>query len=319
MKAQLLALCLLVFTLPALAQVVLERGDVLVVKSSSADISAAISVFDSNGALKGTLIEFPDRLLADLFYRDGGLYVGARFPDAIERIDDRGNLLTSFATADDVYNLNYLSPGPNGGLLAVNSSGEVFQFAANGDLVTFRDVSWSPRPFGGIDLASDGCTTFGVTFSRLVQWDACLNTPATFITALLPATLEALRLLPDGTFLVDSVGSPGVIHLAADGNILREYNFFGAGLALDIDGTSFWTFRGCAPMKVDIASGAILTVGDCIDTPGGTVHLAVVGEPRAGLPAPATAESSIPALSRSVLALLALALACTAALKLRLA
>jgi hypothetical protein len=289
------------------AQVVLNRGDVL------AAFDSTIVAYDRNGAYKGQIINMPGRTLSDLFYRDGIIYVGARDPDAIERVDAvSGTLLTPF-NLGFVYAINYLSPGPGGGLLAVNGSGEIYRFAADGSLVFLRTSPASPPAGHGIDLAADGCSAFFVTSTRVARWDACVNAPAVVIVDYgLGGVFEHLRLLPDGTFLVSRNGAQPILHIDSAGNILRQYSLFGPGIALDIDGTSFWTTFGCQLRRVDIASGAVLASSPCF----GAGALAVVGEPRAGLPA-LHLGSDVPAVSTIVLALLAFSLAVTAVLKLR--
>lgn len=154
---------------------------------------------------------------------------------------------------------------------------------------------------------------FWTTSTRLVQWDVCTDAPAIVIAYYSSSgVFQGLGLLPDGTFVVTRNSTRAILPIDTSGNIVREYVMFGSGLALDIDRTSFWTVSGSRLMRVDIATGAILT--NVLWNSGGNA-LAVVGEPRAGFPA--VGEPDIPALAPFMLALLASALMGIAAVRLR--
>jgi hypothetical protein len=121
--------------------------------------------------------------------------------------------------------------------------------------------------------------------------------------------------LPDGTFLVAVILAEGwrVVHVASDGSsVIRTYQIPGNALALDIDGTSFWTNAGNFLLKVDIATGNILseTYTDFL-----IEGISVVGEPRAALASAATA--SVPTISPPVVIALMLTVAAIAMLRLR--
>ena len=301
----------------AVAQPTLQRGDVVV--TSSRDVSqqngepitaGTLVVFGRDGTLKGELATFSSPPLSDPLVRDGIIYVATRFPGAIERFDLSGQLLAPFAPA---HNVNFLAPGPGGGLLAVNGSCSLYQFAADGSLVTFRDgAETTPVSCSGVELARDGCTVYYVVSRRIARWNACLNTPAELVTSEAPHPLATLRLLPDGSFLVAAASDASILRLDPAGNIIRNYGIRGRGLALDVDGTSFWTNEFGWISRVDLASGAALSR----TYHGMTWGLAVVGEPRAGLPAHA-AGHAIPTTSTTVLVLLAISLVAFAMLRLR--
>ncbi len=305
------SLRLLLFVLastPALAQPAFVRGEVIVVSATQDGFAfdSTVSLYGNDGAFDRTLVETPGRLLTDAFATDGLLYVGARSPHRIERLTAAGTFLAPFTT--NVVNVNFLSPGPNGGLLAMNVSGEIYHFAADGTLVYYRDITADPPGSGGIDLASDQCTVIFTAAGALVAWNACTNTPATLLTPSLPDTYpRAIRILPDGTFLLSAVRTGGtVLHLSSTGSIIREYPIPGAvALALDPDGTSFWTNAANYLLRVDIATGTVLSETFNNELIFG---ITVVGEPRAGIDAPAAAAAPIPTLSPLVLLMLAMSL-----------
>jgi hypothetical protein len=294
----------------------LERGDIvltLVHHPVGGGPVSYIRIHGRDGAFKRELFTV-DRHLSEPFYRDGIIYVGSRSPDGIERIDTAGNLLSAFST--QATGVNYLSPGPTGGLLAANGSGEIYQLAADGTLVHKRDFTSEIPAYGGIDLARDGCTAYYAS-AGLARWDACLHTEPTRFGPSLAGTYQALRLLPDGTFLIAAVGifpafDNKVMHVDEGGNLIRTYSIPGNALALDIDGMSFWTNAGNNLFHLDIATGQILGV-KVLDYV--IVGLSVVGEPRAGFAA--ATGGDVPAVSPGLLALLAAGLLIVALFRLR--
>jgi hypothetical protein len=208
--------------------------------------------------------------------------------------------------------VNYLSPGQKGGIIAANASGEIYVFAADGTLTAFRDFTQMP-PAHGIDLASDGCTLFYTEAGAIARWDICRNTPAAFLAPPFAQSSSAFRILPGGTFLVAVTLPEGwrVLHVASDGStIIRTYPMPGNALALDIDGMSFWTNAGNFLLKVDIATGNVLseTYTDFL-----IEGISVAGEPRAAF----AAAASVPLISAPALITLMLAVAVIAILRLR--
>lgn len=297
---------------PAIAQATFVPGDVLVSgyretihPEGFPTVISNIRVFGRDGVFKRELIT-GSRLFSEPYVRNNIVFVGRRDPNAIERIDAGGNLLTPFTTL--VRGINYLSPGPGGGLLAA-SAGDIYQFASDGTLIRYRDLTTDPLAGGGIDLASDQCTVIQASNGALARWNACLGTPAQYFTPSLPVASGAVRVLPDGTFLVALLSR--VVHQDAAGNVIREYSVPSSeSLALDIDGTSFWANAGNYLLRIDIASGAVLSQ---TFTEFSIFGISVVGEPRAG-----HAGQAIPTASTLVLFVFALSLAFVAALRLRL-
>jgi hypothetical protein len=308
---------LLALALPLAGQTSLVRGDVVVSGYEQIfddtgfplSLQSNLRVYGRDGVYKRELVSPDGRFFGEPMVRDGIVYFGARTPDAIERVAADGTHLEPFTT--DVVDINYLSPGPAGGILAANV-GEMYQFAADGTLIHFRDITDHPNVEGGVDLGRDGCTVFYSTSGALARWDACLDSEATFFTPRLGSASYALRVLPGGTFLAAFATDHGsVFHLDREGNVIREYPIPSPhGVALDIDGTSFWTNAGNLLLHVDIATGAVLSE---TFTPYQIYGISVVGEPRAGL----AGTQSIPALSPLGLIGLAMAISILAAVTLR--
>lgn len=313
---------LLVLSVSVAAQGRFARGEVIVAGSrdlvvdefgNTIEYIANLRVHRSDGSFARELATTTSRLFTEPLVLNQTVFVGMRTPEGIERFTADGTQLTPFAT--DVASVNWLSPRPGGGIIAANGSGEIYVFSANGTLTAFRDFTQSPKAFGGIDLARDGCTVFFAGSGAIARWNTCANTPAVFLEPGLDGALTALRILPDGTFLVAVIRSEGgrVLRVASDGStIIRTYPIPGNALALDVDGTSFWTNAGNFLLKVDIATGAILseTFTDFL-----IEGISVVGEPRASLAASAAAD--VPTISPPVLVGLMLTVAAIAVLRLR--
>jgi hypothetical protein len=308
-----LALILVSYAAAVPAQPTLENGDVLVTTYSDDEAIGRILVFSRSGTFKGNLITVANRGFGDLFFRDGLVYAAAGA--GIETINASGQAVPFAAAQPAGQSFRHISPGPNGGVIGVGAA--LNQFASDGSLIRAR--VGDPLTIGaGIDLASDGCTLFQNRFGRLARWDACLDSSVTVFGSYVAPGGRAMRILPDGTFLLSLDGGPPfVVHLNSTGDLIREYPL-GASLALDIDGTSYWTGVACHLRRIDIATGATLTISE--DLPGctGTEYIAVVGEPRPALAAPAVGAEPIPTASASILALLAVAIAVIAVAKLRL-
>lgn len=305
---------LLAFSLHAAGQSHFARGEVVVTgyREELDSVISNLRVHRPDGSFARELATSTTRLFREPLVLNDTVVVPMRTPEAIERFAADGTQLTPFTTA--VAGVNYLSPGRSGGIIAANVSGEIYVFAADGTLTAFRDFTTDPLAYGGIDLANDRCTLFFGGSGAIARWDTCMNTPAVFLEPGLDGALNALRILPDGTFLVAVIhGGWRVLHVASDGStIIRTYPIPGNALALDVDGTSFWTNAGNFLLKVDIATGAILseTFTDFL-----IEGISVVCEPRAALAAGAGAN--IPTLSPPLLAALTLTVAAIAMLRLR--
>jgi hypothetical protein len=311
----LLTVFALVPVFPVAGQTALLRGDVVV--SADEDVlddngfpiavRSNLRVYGRDGVYKRELVG-PEDVFGEPLVLGGVVFFGSR--SAIERVAADGTPLPPFTT--NAVNVNYLASGPAGGILAVNNSGEIYRFAADGTLVSFRDFTHEFPAFGGLDLARDGCTVFYGLSGALLRWNVCTATDPILLNSSLGGASYALRILPDGSILQVVLTDAGsVFHLDREGNVLREYSIPSPhAVALDIDGTSFWTNAGNLLVRIDIATGAVLSE---TFTPYQIYGISVVGEPRAAL----AATQPIPALSPLGLAALAVAIAVVAALTLR--
>lgn len=263
-------------------------------------LEATLRVHRRDGVFKRELATQSGHLFFEPLVIDDVVFVAVG--SEISRFAFDGTRLERFAYALGV---THLSPGPAGGVLAANSHGEIFQFAADGKpQITFRQIGAS----SGIDLARDGCTVY---YGTLARWSVCLESEPVWIAHLGHAS-QSIRVLPDGTLLASVFmdNGWGVLHLDRAGSVIRQYlladNY---GVALDLDGTSFWANDGDDLLRIDIATGTVLSRTDV----GFSIYgISVVGERRAGF-----AMTSIPAASPIALLALSVAIAALALFKLR--
>jgi hypothetical protein len=278
-----------------------EEGDIIAsvtTLSGSGGGHSRILIYTPDGTLKGELTSSPQLFeYRETLVRDGIVYVGRN--TEISRYSLAGLPLSRFSPL----RANFLAPALDGGLVGSNVSGQVFRLNADGAIRFYRDTitSFEP-PAQGVELASDQCTVFYHSAGALARWDSCMNTRPMFFGPVrsVPGG-RGLRLLPDSSFLAATISD--VAHLDRNGKVIRSYGVTGRAVALDLDGTSFWTGSGSLLQKIDISSGAVLlrvNIGEGIE------YLSVVGERRASLLA--AVDGSIPALSVEWLIFLSLAL-----------
>lgn len=296
----------------ALQAVTIERGDVLITTSidiAPYQVRSSIRVLSPDGVLKGELASTEDTLLRESLLMNGIVTVGGTYD--VRRFSASGVALGALNSRDGV---NYLAPAVDGSIVAADGYGSLYRFEADGTIRTSRYTGYlNEPPPQGIELAADQCTVYYNTDQRLAKWDVCRNTPPVFFGATRPAGYgTALRMLPDGGFL--AAYRIDINRTDAAGNPIRSYGIPGVALALDLDGRSFWTGVGSTLVKVDIESGTIRQLIN-LDLGGGAIeYLSVAGEPRASL---SQEGVSIPALSPSILMLLALTLVATTLYRLR--
>lgn len=282
---------LLLSVAPAAAQP-LERGDV-VVSSATSGAPSRILVYRNDGTFKRELASITPDIFRESLFQRNLLHVPTQ--PRVRIFDPNGTALPAI----EVPLLVYLSPAADGSIVGASGSGELFHFNADGTLRYSRDTVILAEPRAhGVDLAADQCTLFANSGSAIVSWNICDNTSWRLVSPIMPFFGTALRVLPNGSFLM--AYRTDVALLDSGGNTIRTYGIPGVSLALDVDRTSFWVGAGGSLLKVDIATGTILqniTVGEAVS------FLSVVGEPRAALQA-----SSIPTMQPLMIAILGVAL-----------
>lgn len=304
----LLSCALMLVSVTGNAQSVFEHGDVLVstfTQTGMFTASSRLLLYDTSAMFKRELAFSEITTYRESLIRGGVAFVATR--QSIQRVRADGTFLSDFGGLNAVY----LAPALDGGIVASNGSGQLFRFNADASIRSYRDtVILNDPSASGVELSLDQCTVFYLTATRIARWNSCENSAPVLFGESRPGafTANALRLLPDGTFLAAYLIN--IAHLDREGRVIKTYNIPADALALDVDGTSFWAGAGSTLVKADIATGQILSltnVGAAID------YLGVVGEPRAGLRS--TAE--IPTLSAFIVGLLAAALSFVALTALR--
>jgi hypothetical protein len=306
--------CILVWTLAPLFAYTsgygqgLQRGDVLVSVARSIDPFTSVSsilVYAPNGSFRRTLISDTPGVYNDTVVDRSGI-VWAALNTGVQTISTTGTALAFYSLGRPIIRL---TPTADGRLLASDDQA-VFVIGPNGSTLGFVDFAYQLGGAGtAIDLAPDQCTLYYGLSSGFRRYDLCHNQLLPVFSTV-PDYPQAVRLLPDGSILVANTNV--VSRISALGTVMRTYPVGAFQVALDVDGTSFWTARGTFLYKVDIESGQVL-VGP-VDVGSFIMAIGIVGEPRVAT-SPA-AIAAIPALSPAVLFLLLVSLAAIAIVRL---
>jgi hypothetical protein len=170
------------------------------------------------------------------------------------------------------------------------------KFDSNGSFLAAATSGESDQ----VDLAADQCTLWVQIQNTgdIETFDQCTgehrhvaNLQGTFG---LEGENRGLRLLPDGAILTNE--REFIVRMSPSGDALQLYDDDACtswtGMALSVDGTSFWascvTAAGTFPWEIDVATGKLLRT---LDTPG--IVRAVRGGFRAG-PGTGGGQDSIP-------------------------
>ena len=154
-------------------------------------------------------------------------------------------------------------------------SNQIFKFDASGNLLAKYDVAVENRGTYHIVLDPNQCTMYYTSEgSDVKRFNVCTNTQmSNFNTAPLPdpATgAQQFALLPGGGMLVSDFSV--IASLDASGNFVRTYGAPGSncwlGMALDLDGASFWASDWCASTatRFDLATGKVIESHVVADT-----------------------------------------------------
>jgi hypothetical protein len=270
----------------------------------SIEFTGKLRQFAPNGSL---IQEFysGNGATGDLAFNSAGVLYGAG-GSIVFRFANDGSMLSPLIAFP--YSVGCLDFDKFGNLFATSGEGYVVKFGSGGGLQSVTTlapnniISWA-------DLGPDRCTLFYRSgfATQIARFDVCTNTVLAPLQTQLTDSSFTLLALPDGTLLTST--SHGDIYLIAqNGTTLRHYGINGIAYARDLSPNFVWISTGIGFAKLDLQSGA-LVAGPFSPGPGGVTGIVVVG---------ADADAaSIPTLSPLLLALLALAVAVSALLRLR--
>ena len=308
-------MALLFSALPALAShPVFERGDIIAGGRgfSSFEFSdGRIDWFHADGTLNRRIADSFNQFPSDFaFDRSGLLYAAINGIDIFDRTGNPAGMWNAAASTLTFDSSGNAYTGIGNRLIKLSPNGEVIREF----FVAFEAVGGG---VASVDLAADQCTIFYTSQGkRAFRYDVCNAVQLPDLNPALPGSIaRTLRLLPDGEVLI--ADGEAVYRLSSSGAITRTYDVPGPngwdGLALDIDGRSFWAASVNRAMKFDLATGAVVASFTTSDY--AIWAMAVVGEPRAATAAQAAAP--IPTLSEWMLITLALLLGGVGALALK--
>lgn len=261
-------------------------------------------MYGNDGSYKWTVASSTSTFFRECLVHNGSLYVGT--DREIKRFDLSGNELPRF---NGFPVINYLAPFADGSIAGANGSEEIFHFEADGSVRQRLTVTRNPLA-RGIDVDADQCSIRYAMNDRAATWNACTNAdPIPFARAWSapPGFGRAFRILPRGGFLVAILTD--LVRLDSSGRIVHTYGIPARALALDINGTSFWTGAGGTLIRVSIETGQ---VEQLVNTGQAVEYLSVVGEPRVAL-----AATNIPMMDWRWLVLLVTCFAVIAFLRIR--
>jgi DNA-binding beta-propeller fold protein YncE len=195
--------------------------------------------------------------------RTFAVFVTNRSTGQLSKLDPSGALAASSFSAG--------MTGPES--CALDAAGNVLVSETGGSIrkVSPAGATLATYPTGRadwMDLAADGCTAvFTAEGTVAARYDLCANEPLTPLATDLPGPCFAIRLRSNGEALTACGGQ--AVRLSAAGAIVKTY----AGpaleppsssllpLALDPDGTTFWTgdYANGQIYRIDIATGAQVT------------------------------------------------------------
>jgi hypothetical protein len=238
--------------------------------------------------------------------RAGFAYILRNFD--IQKVDGAGNVLATWPQPFIPY--SGVLRSDNSMIVTHGNDDNIETLDSTGNVLASFDSFGSQ---GQIDLASDQCTLYRTAGNYVERYDVCSGVRLSDLPAFLPPVTTDLRILPNGDLLVAAFASGfHVYRISPAGAIVRDYPVDTSEIAVSVDGTSFWSIAhdGSSISEIDLNSG---TVRQTISVPQFHIRsVAIVGEARAALP-----PVNVPALSRVLLATLAMLLAAIAIVKTR--
>lgn len=304
MLRSVLALSLL--AIPLAGAPLFGPGDVVIAGTTSAAGTAGmVRVYDAAGNLQS---ELPVGVPGELRFAPGGL-LGVLIGDEVLFIDANGSIVKRIVVPRrfGIGSPDWITFDRDGGFLVADIF-RVLNFSPDGapGPVAFPvDPASVPPPFiTGLDLSPNPCILFA-SDEHIAVVDLCSSSASFPATRILPVAGWSVRLLPDGTFVTSTGGSPyRVERYRPDGSFIRRYAPSGRLLAIDADPRFAWVeIQSGVVQKIDLDMNML--VGGPIVTGFTQIRgLAPVGEWRAAIDGP----QPIPTLSEWVLLALAIML-----------
>ncbi|MEA2235967.1 MAG: hypothetical protein QOC81_691 [Thermoanaerobaculia bacterium] len=284
-----------------------HAGDIIV---SSIDIGdplifwkSSIRQYGPDGTLIQELYNMDFASPTDLKFSPSGiLHVAGG--SVVYRFASDGSMLTPL-TAPPTRIMKTLAFDHSGNLFATSGDGYFLKFNSQGSQQGVTSLGTSSSQWA--DLGNDQCTLYHFTNSigQIGRFNVCSNTMLTPLQTPLTGSGVTLVALSDGTLLASTV-QRGMYRIQQDGTVLRHYATSGIAYARDLSPNFIWINSGPGIAKFDLQNDAIV-VGPFDPGTGGISGIVIVGaDPQA-----------IPSLSPLFLALLALAVAISAILRLR--
>lgn len=296
----------------------LAPGEVVVTQQIVTNAAIRGRVLGISSLGMRTIDEYADRVAASAAFAPNGVLHVVR--DDVVRYDSDGPPPIAVLPSSPTQFLSSLvfDAAGSGFVSSSPATANIRKFTQNGAIQQTFTVNSAVTPPRSLDLGSDQCTLYYLSgLPGIARYDVC--TALTLPSVPLASAGLAVRLLADGSLLVaTSSGADAVTVLRIDtnGNILRQYDVaatFGGhrGLAIGLDGSSFWIATTAGVIEVSLASGAVLQT-IAIPQDYYVTSLAVFGEPRAAIPI-----AAIPAFSDVLLLMLLSLIAAVGVLRLR--
>jgi sugar lactone lactonase YvrE len=264
--------------------VTFHDGDIL-----ADTVNGPISHLDSTGALLATLDAGKGQTNIGTglcFDAADNLYVPYPGTEKLGKFDATGKLVSQSWAVEPEHlkgGIENCTATSAGHVFALFAQRQVDEFDGSGALLARFLL---PEPATWIDLAADQCTLYYTSGGSIGRFDVCRNVSLPdLITGLYQCSQFQLR--ANGEILAACTTSPdqgllaSIYRLDSAGRLIQLYTsvFSAAVVALDPDGTSFWTTGEPLPnsyslVKVDIATDTVLSH---LDQSTLIISLAIVG------------------------------------------
>jgi uncharacterized repeat protein (TIGR01451 family) len=217
----------------------------------------------SDGPAKGMAFDASGNLFLTHFFGTG------LSGNSVVKFDRNGNLIGLFGSSYDCNPSAIVFDNAGNAYIGhADCSGDIFKLDSQGNRLARYDVAVENRGSSHVLLGPDQCTMYYTSQGRNVKrFNVCTNTQMSdFNSTPLPEGIDGahqLALLPGGGLLVADFSM--IARLDASGNLVRTYNapadtHCWLGVALDLDGASFWATNWCASSatRFDMATGNVI-------------------------------------------------------------